>query len=483
MSDRTDWPLEPDRAEMERILGLATEAVVRHLETLPDRPSHDLDGAEELAAEVKRDEPGEPADLAELLELVVDRLSAKSYNNLGPRFLAYIPGGGLFHAAVADLVADAMNRYVGVWSESPALTRLELDVIRWFCSWVGYPPEARGFLSTGGSIANFSAVVTARHEKLGEAIETGTVYVSDQTHHSALKATRLAGIRERNVRSIPVDEELRIRVDALEAAIAADRAAGLRPFLLIGNGGTTNTGAIDPLGVLADVAAREDLWFHVDAAYGGFFVLTERGRARLAGLERADSITLDPHKGLFLPYGTGCLLARDVNALARAHRVDADYMPPMQDDPERIDFASISPELSRDFRGLRIWLPLRMLGVEPFREALDEKLDLARWAAEELATIPGVVVVSPPHLSTLAFRLDRPELDGEALDNLNRRLLDLILRDRTTFLTATRVGDRFVIRISILNFRTHREHVADAVEAIRRAVLELADERSTPDAR
>jgi aromatic-L-amino-acid decarboxylase len=458
---------------MERILAIVGERIVRHIEGLSSIPAFDVDGAAEVAAVARQDRPGPPWALEEVLDLLFDRLAPKSFNNPGPRFMAYVPGGGLFHSAVADLVADVLNRYVTVWAAAPGLAQLETNVLRWFCDMVGYPESAAGFLSSGGSIANFSAVVTARSERLGEEIARGTVYVSDQTHHSVLKAARLAGIPASNVRAIGVERDLRIRTVELEERIAADRERGLAPFLLVGNGGTTNTGAVDPLPELAAIARRHRLWLHVDAAYGGFFVLTERGRARLLGLELADSITLDPHKGLFLPYGTGCLLARDGSALRRAHGHEADYMPELQTEAGRVDFCEVSPELSRSFRGLRIWLPVQLLGIEPFRLALDEKLDLAEWAGGELRGVPGLEIVAPPQLSTLAFRLRRPDLPGERQDELNRRFLELIHRDRKVLLTPTRIGGRFVIRICILNFRTHREHVEDCVAAIREAAAEL----------
>jgi hypothetical protein len=264
--------------------------------------------------------------------------------------------------------------------------QLEVNVIRWFCQLVDYPESSGGYLSSGGSMANFTAVFTARRERLPEDFLDGTIYVSDQIHHSVTRAATLAGFPWSAVRTVPVDEAWRIRVDELEQVIAEDRKNGRTPFMIVGSAGTTNTGAIDDLEALADVAEREELWLHLDAAYGGFFVLTDRGRRRMAGIGRADSITLDPHKGLFLPYGTGCLLVRDGGALKRAHSVQADYMPPLQEADDLIDFCEISPELSRDFRGLRAWLPIKMHGLEAFRAALDEKLDLTEWATDELRT-------------------------------------------------------------------------------------------------
>jgi aromatic-L-amino-acid decarboxylase len=265
----------------------------------------------------------------------------------------------------------------------------------------------------------------------------------------------------------------RIQIEALKSQIDGDRQAGLETFLVVGSAGTVNTGAVDDFEALADVARERHLWLHVDGAYGGFFVLTARGRRAMRGLEMADSITLDPHKGLFLPYGTGCLLVRDKEALERAHHLEADYMPAMQQAPDLVDFCELSPELSRDFRGLRVWLPLKMHGVGAFREALDEKLDLAAWACEELRSIEHMKIVAEPQLSILAFRLEPPGLDDEATGKINRDLLRHINDRQRVFLTATTLGGRFVIRICVLSFRTHLDRMRQALEDIREAVREV----------
>jgi aromatic-L-amino-acid decarboxylase len=240
----------------------------------------------------------------------------------------------------------------------------------------------------------------------------------------------------------------------------------------VASAGTTNTGAVDDLEAMADLAARAGLWLHVDGAYGGFFMLTERGRRALSGIERADSIVLDPHKGMFLPYGTGCLLVRDAEALRRAHSVPAEYLPTMQHDPDRIDFSEITPELSRDYRGLRVWLPVKMHGIGPFRAALDEKLDLAVWACEELRKIDGVEIVAAPQLTVVGFRLLRPGLGTEALNRLNQDLLARVNARRRVYMSGTLLGDRFVLRICVLSFRTHRDRMEMALEDIRSAVAE-----------
>ena len=337
--------LEPDAAEMRRLVGAALDRIVAHVESLPRQPACDVQGAAELARSLAEPLPETGSALEPLLDLVFDRAAPKSFNTAGPGYLAYSPGGGLFHTAVADLIADAVNRYVGVWQAAPALSQLEANVVSWFCRIVGYPDGALGLLTSGGSLANFTALVTARRERLPEDFLRGVLYASDQTHHSVQKAAILAGFPAGNVREVRSDAHFRVDVGALRAAVAADRASGFTPFLVVGNAGTTNTGAVDDLVALADAAAAEGLWLHVDAAYGGFFLLTARGRAAMRGIERADSVTLDPHKGLFLPYGTGALVVRDGAALRRAHALHADYLPARPPDDTFVDWSEISPEL------------------------------------------------------------------------------------------------------------------------------------------
>ena len=273
---------------------------------------------------------------------------------------------------------------------------------------MGLPAGARGILTSGGSLSNFSAIVTARHERLGEAFQDGSIYFSGETHHCVTKAARLAGFPGASLRALPTDARRRLVPAALEEAIREDRARGRRPFLVVANVGTTNTGAIDPLPEILTIAREHGLWVHADAAYGGFFRLAPGGPALLRGIEDCDSITLDPHKGLFLPYGLGALLVRDGGALARAHRDTASYVQDVADEGS-LGFADLSPELSRDFRGLRVWLPLMLHGVAAFREQLAEKLSLARWAHRELAADPRFEMLDEPQLSVVAFRLRAPE--------------------------------------------------------------------------
>lgn len=462
--------LEPSPESFRALVDAVAERLVAHLASLPNqRASYLADGAA-LARSLVEEAPEHGMELDSLLDLLFDRLAEVSFNTASPGYLAYIPGGGLPQSAVAELAASVINRYTGVWLAAPGLVQLELNVLRWLCRMMGLGEGAGGLLTTGGSLANLSALVAARSERLGEEFLDGTMYVSDQVHHSVTKAAAVAGLPRRALRVVASDARFRMLPEALEAALREDRAAGRRPFLVVASGGTTNTGAVDPLPEIARVAREHGLWMHVDAAYGGFFALTARGRQALSGVELADSVTLDPHKGMFLPYGTGCLLVRDLGTLRRSHGGEADYMPALQHDDERLDFCEVSPELSRDYRGLRVWLPLKLHGFGAFRRALDEKLDLARWAADELAAMPEIEVVDRPQLTVVPFRLRTPGLSEQEADEANRRFLGRINDDGRVYLTGTTVGGRYTCRICVLSFRTHRDRMEACMEAIREAV-------------
>jgi aromatic-L-amino-acid decarboxylase len=456
------YPLEPTGDQARAMLDAATDAIVEFLDSLPNAPASDLEGTEELAQRLREPAPAQGAPFAELLA-VIRQAAAKGLDTAGPGYMAYIPGGGLFAAAVADLLANTLNRFVGMWHPAPALAQLEWNVIRWLADLFGYPPEARGVLTSGGSMANLSALLAARKACLPEDFLPGTLYVTDQTHASVTKVAMLAGFPPRNVRVVSTTSTLRMDRDALRDRVMADRAEGFRPFCVVATAGTTNTGAVDPLEDVGLVAREEDLWLHVDAAYGGFFQLTERGRAKFRGIDVADSITLDPHKGMFLPYGTGCLLVRDGKALRQAHSVEeADYLQDLATEGESLNFSDYSAELSRDFRGLRVWLPVKLHGLDAFKVALDEKLDLARLLFDALRELPALELPWEPELSIVVF-------SARGGDGASRQLLEDINASGRVFLSSTVIEGRFFLRAAILSHRTHRDRVQEAAEIIRRA--------------
>jgi aromatic-L-amino-acid decarboxylase len=464
MSER--YPLEPGPEEMRDMAGAAGRFLARFIEDLPSAPASDLDGAMDRARAVLGSVPDRGRPFDEVLDQVWGS-AEKAFNTAGPGYLAYIPGGGLYAAALSEFIAAGLNRYVGMWSAAPGLAQVEWTALRWLGDMFGYPDEMRGITTTGGSLSNFSAIVAARVALLGEDFLDGAMYTTDQTHASVTKAARLAGLPARWIRTVPTDSGLRMDVDALRSMIKQDRESGLRPFLVVPSAGTTNTGAVDPIADTVSLAREEGLWSHVDGAYGGFFQLTERGHDRFRGIEEADSITLDPHKAMFLPYGTGALLVREGRRLRDAHAVAGAYLQDLGAEEEIPNFSEYSPELSRSFRGLSIWLPIQLHGLDAFRTALDEKLDLARYVYEELRDTPGLEVPWEPEVTTVAFRLTGRD------DDANAALLDRINASRRVFLSSTRIADDYWIRVCIVSHRTHRDRVEEGVEIIRAAVHDL----------
>lgn len=469
-------PLEPKRSDMIRFGQDVLDRAVAFIDGISDRPVMPTEAPSGFIKTMLAPPPEQAGDLGELLDRV-DTAIAHAIEPGSPGFMAYVPPGGLYVSAIADFYARVTNRFVGMAAISPALTALEDSVVRWLASLCGFPGGSGGVLFTGGSMANFSAIIAARHDRLGERFQDGTLYMSAQTHHSVAKAARLAGFPAGSLRIVAHGPDLALDAQALAQAIAEDRKRGARPFLIVATAGTTNTGAVDPLPEVAAIAEAEGLWFHVDAAYGGMFRLTERGRRRLGGMEQAHSITLDPHKGMFLPMGTGALIVRDQALLRAAHEVDGDYLHDMRSgqtfDGEYLpNFAELGPELTREMRGLRAWLPLHLHGVAAFRTALDEKLDLAEAAYERLSREPLLDVPWRPQLSTMAFRI--AARGDAAAEKATQELLRRINSNGRILLSSTVIDGKFMIRLCILNYRTHAERVAEALDIITKAAREVS---------
>jgi aromatic-L-amino-acid decarboxylase len=455
-------PLELSSESLREALGQVSRFVQEEIDSLEAQPSADVEGGEDLARSFVEPLPEGP----ETLERVLARLRPairKTFNTAGPGYLAFIPGGGIMSAALADFIAASTNRYVGVRPPAPALAQIEETAIAWLAGLMGYPKTAGGILTSGGSLSTLSAIVAAREAKVPDDFTKGVIYMSEETHYCFPKAAKVAGIRDSQVRRIGVDERRRVDVDVLGKAIDADAASGLRPFMIVANVGTTNTGAVDDIASLVALGRKHSMWVHADAAYGGFFRLAKEGAALMPSVEECDSITLDPHKGMFLPYGTGCLLVKDPESLKRAHSMDAEYLHDVRTQASA-NFSDLSPELSRDFRGLRIWLPLVLHGAAAFKEAIEEKLALTRWAYDQLKEDSRFEILDEPQLSVIAFRLKG---EDDVADRLNEDLMRRVNARGRVFLSSTRLDGRYVIRLCVLSFRTHLDRVRDAVEALR----------------
>lgn len=464
--------LEPDRRERQQVRDAVMAYTERFLDTLYEAKTYrtQKEKARELRSLAISEEP---ADIHELLRTLRACVDGPGINPAGPGHLGYIPGGGLYYSSFGDYLAAVTNRYAGVRFASPGAVEMENMLLDWMAELVGYPQGSGGNLTSGGSIANLIGIVTARdaHGLRARDFDRCVVYMTDQVHHCIPKALRVAGLADCVTRYIPLDESYKMVPAELEKAIAEDRAAGRLPWMVVASAGSTDVGTIDPLEAIGRIAKSNGLWYHIDAAYGGFFALCDECRPRLAGMELSDSIVLDPHKGLFLPYGSGALLVKDREALYRAHHHLAPYMQDAlaEESIESGSPADMSPELSKHFRGPRLWLPLMLHGLAPFRAALREKLLLTRYFHEEVRKL-GFEVGPEPELTVATYRYVPASGDADAF---NKALVDAIHRDGRIFISSTSLDGSFVLRLAVLCFRTHLDTIELALEILKEKVGSL----------
>ena len=463
-------PLEPDAAQRAELIALAVRHAEAFLGSLDAAPTYRAwDAGLPGRLDPHFPERGrDPRELLDFLDAAVDR---PGITTASPRFTGYVPGGGLFQAAVGDFLAAVANKYAGFAPAAPGAVWLENATVAWLARVIGFPDGAAGTLTSGGSMANLTAVVAAR-EAADEA-GGGAVYLTRFAHHCVDKALRIAGRGNAPRRLIETDARHRMRSDSLETALARDAADGVRPWLVVASAGTVDTGAVDPLADIAELCARHGAWFHVDGAYGGLFMLCDEGKAALAGLERADTAALDPHKTMFLPYGTGAVVARAGRTLLDAFGASADYIRPFGDGDVGPSPGDLSPELTRHFRSLRLWLPLQLAGTAAFRAAQSEKIRLARYFHARLSELPGWEVGPPPDLSIVAFRY-RPATGDR--DDFNDRLLRRIQDEGRVFLSGTRIDGASWLRCAILSFRTHLPHIDETIDVLGRTAAALESE-------
>jgi len=462
--------LEPSAAYRDELTSQAVDYAESFLAGLPEMNAFEPErGLGKLLEQPFAEEAGDFPGLLKTLDTAVIH---EGINPASGGMMGYIPGGGIYPSALGDFLADVSNRYSGVSFASPGAAKMEQELVQWMTGLVGYPAGSGGDLTSGGSIANLTAIVTAR-ETMGiraREVENSCVYITADTHHCIDKSLRAAGLAECKKRVVPMDDRFRMDASALEQLIQEDLASGSRPWLITASAGTTDTGAVDPIDTMAALAEQHGLWLHVDAAYGGFFLLCEEGRQVLRGLDKAHSIVLDPHKGMFLPYGSGAVLVRDVRWLAQSQAYQADYMQDVKVTEGHYSPADLSLELTRPFRGLRFWLPLKLFGLAPFRAALAEKIWLARYFHEQLDKSPGWEMGPYPELSVVTFRFVPAQGDANIF---NERLVEAVRADGKVFISSTRINGKFVLRLAVLNFRTHLDRVDYVLGLLKRKAREL----------
>lgn len=474
-------PLELDADTMRKLGYQTIDWLVDRATRRRDEPVLRQLSPSEMASQVDGGAPAKGQELSAVLDqLASDVLPFRSRID-HPRYLAYVPGEGTWPGALGDLVASAYNIDAGNWMESAGPSHLEVLVLRWFAEWIGYPPSARGVLVSGGSAANLTALACAREALVGAMNEDVVAYVSDQGHSSLARAARILGFRPQQVRVLPVGRDFRMRVDALVAAIDADLEAGRRPLVVLAVAGTTNTGAVDQLPEIAAVCHRHGVWFHVDAAYGGFAAITPRGKAMLDGLELADSVTLDPHKWLYQPIECGALLVRDGRLLREAFEIHPHYLQDTVVRDTEVNFADYGLQLTRTSRALKIWLSLHYFGLEAFATAVNGSMQLAEDVQRYVVASPDLELMAPATLGIVCFRRHPPGLDDEnQLEELNAALVAGLADSGVGLVSSTRLFGRYALRACILNHSTRWTDVEEVLRWFETAPVPSRPHHSEP---
>lgn len=458
--------LTPDQM---RALGYrVVDAIVEHFEKLPDKPPSRRRTRAALEALLREPPPEHGQPVEAVLEQALSTVFANMMHVDHPRFFAFVPGPSNFVGAMADALVAGFNPFAGSWFSGSGPAQLELVVIDWLRELLGLPESAGGLFVSGGSVANLTGLAAARRAVLGDHTEQAVAYFSDQTHSAVVRALRVLGFPEDQMRRLPSDQSFRLPVAALRQAIAADRAAGRRPFLIVANAGTTNTGAVDPLPELVELAREHNLWLHVDGAYGAAAALTVEGRSLLRGLEDVDSLALDPHKWLFQPFEIGCVLVRDARLLKQTFRILPEYLQDVHRLQEAVNFCDYGIQLTRGCRALKLWMSLKVFGLEAFRQAIARGFRLAETAEQRLRARNCWEIVSPAQMAIVCFRYRDPNRTEPQLDCLHQELVERMIADGYAVLTSTVLRGRTVLRLCTINPRTTEAEIRETITRLER---------------
>jgi aromatic-L-amino-acid/L-tryptophan decarboxylase len=464
-SPARDGSLQLSPAEMQDLGREVLKVILDHFRDVHRRPVTTTVPRSQLAARFEGELPEHPTPIAAVMEQVRKDVFGNIMHQDHPRCFSFIPGPSNFVSALADALASSFNVISADWLEAAGPGEVELVTIEWLRQLCGLPPGAGGLFVSGGSMANLTALGVARQRKLNDDVSKAVIYCSDQTHSSLPRGLRVLGFGPEQVRLLPSDEEFRLSPAQLSAEIARDRAAGRRPFCVVANVGTTNTGAVDPLTQLVTICREHNLWLHADGAYGSAAVLCPEGREALRGLGEVDSLTIDPHKWLFQPYEIGCVLVRDREWLRDTYHVRAEYLNEVHDLSEEVHFCDYGIQLTRGFRAFKLWMSLKIFGLQAFREAIARGIRLAEFAESQLRASSCWSIVTPAHLGIVTFRpagVGSPEKD----DRFTQTLVAALLQDGYASLTSTRIRGRFVLRLCTINPRTTQEDIRGTLQKL-----------------
>ena len=454
-------------AEAMKAYGYATvDAIVDHYLTQNQKLPVAMGSREKMDSIFLEEAPEEGNDPQEILDFVLKNVMSNSTLLSHPKAYSFVPGPSNYVSVMADALATGFNVFSGGWVASPAAAELEIITIQWLLKIFGFPPKkGGGIFTSGGSMANLTALATARNIKCGKDFSKAIIYLSDQAHSSNIKAIRVLGFKEEQVRVIPTDSQFNFALNKLKNCIAKDRLQGLHPFCLIGSAGTTNTGTVDPLGEMAKISKKENLWFHIDGAYGAAAILAPKCKTTLKGIEKADSLTIDPHKWLFQPYEMGCLLIRNHKNLSHTFTEKPEYLRDIEGNTSEINFYDLGIQLTRRFRALKFYMSIKTFGLKAFRKAVNYNIELAEKAEEFLRGSEKWQVVHPATLAIINFRYNpiAKNYDEPTLDKINQFISEKVVTSRKALLVTTILNKQVVLRMCLINPRTTLEDVKETL--------------------
>ena len=477
---KTNSKLELSKNEMKEYGYKVIDAIVEHFDT--QNKKHPVTSAtrEQMDALFLENAPEVGTSSNKVLDFVVEKVLKESNIISHPKSYSFVPGPSNFISAMADTLATGFNIFSGGWAASPAAAELEIVTINWLLQLYKFPVKrGGGIFTSGGSMANLTALVTARKVKCGDDFSKAIIYMSDQAHSSNIKAIRTIGFKKEQVRIIPTDVEFKISLNKLKNAIAKDRIEGLQPFCMIATAGTTNTGTVDPLNEIAKICKDEDLWFHIDGAYGAAAILSEKGANSLKGIQKADSLTVDPHKWFFQPYEMGCLLVRNHKWLSKTFTEKPEYLRDIEGNTSEINFYDHGVQLTRRFRALKLYMSIKSYGLKSFKEAVSFSIDLTENVEKIIRESSNWEIVSPATLAVINFRYNplNKNFTEKQLDALNQEISKQIIDSKEALLVTTILNKQVVLRMCLINPRTTINDVKTTLKKCTEIALSITNKK------
>ena len=470
--------LELSKDEMTNLGYRIVDAIVNHHHTQQDQLPVALGSRKEMDSLFLEEAPEKGMESAKVLDFVLEHVMTNSTNMAHPKSYSFVPGPSNYVSVMADALATGFNVFSGGWAASPAAAELEIITIQWLLKIFGFPAKkGGGIFTSGGSMANLTALATARRIKCGSDFSKAVIYLSDQAHSSNIKAIRVLGFKKEQIRIIPTDGEFKFAVNKLKNCIAKDRLEGLHPFCLIATSGTTNTGTVDPLTELSSICKQEDIWFHIDGAYGAAAILAKNGKQVLKGIEKADSLTVDPHKWFYQPYEMGCLLVRNHKFLSQTFTEKPEYLRDIEGNTSEINFYDHGIQLTRRFRALKFYMSIKTFGLQEFRKAITYNFDLAEAVEKRLRKSGEWEVVFPATLAVINFRYHPlgKKHNANTLDKINQYISEHVVASREALLVTTILHGQVVLRMCLINPRTTMDQVQETLDLCEHFAKECPD--------